>query len=109
MKLNEKLIVEIPKEYKDNLNERWQLENWKWDIEIRLWFPKIKCELCETFEGNNCQNCLFKKFGKNERCGCIYWIRLLVPKFRYGQASPVKFKAMINKLRREAIKYIKWV
>ena len=99
------LTVKVPKEHKDNLDQRWRFENWHWNYFLKRWLPKKSCKLCgisTSFTTYNCRVCSFKRYETTANYGCMAWVKLLVPKYSIYEESPKKFKAMINKLRRKA-------
>ena len=107
-----KLEVEIPKEFKKELSERFNERNAR-DCQINVY-----CPLCRKYKGK-CKECPFGKFEKEERIGgCEEWIEAILgekpifclsyDKIFWNTITAKRAKEQLRQLREKAEQLIKW-
>lgn len=103
--------VRIPKEFKWELERRFNIKNIK-EVDGQYTL-KNKCPLCISFLANRCNGCPFKRFEGFFKGGCIVWMKRLGIQLFGLESWPKEdmetMKAEIRKLKRMANKYIEWV
>ena len=117
----EDLIIEIPKEHKEPLTERFNAENAETSAPVGHFIIRKSCSLCEKYhEFGTCRKCPFTKFCKKVKniTGCQLWISRAIgdKHFRmdehfimWNKSEDKEVRKELKLLKKEATKLIRWV
>lgn len=113
------LTIEIPKKFKKNLSKRFSAGNFIYSKSKDMWINKTSCKLCKKFYKHrwysDCSFCPFRNV--HISYGCIIWISKIIPlgllsldcNELHATMNRKQLRRLLNKLKKDAKKYIKWV